>query len=305
MNLHSEIIDLASEGYFYPSSSIYSCGKVSILPITGEVEELLANANLAKRGLLEDIFLNVVVDGGINKDELLQCDKESMLLNLRIANYGSQSKMKITCSECDNEYEHNISFAFRSKPFNFMKCEKGSNKFAYTFNKCKKNVCFRLPTVNEYEIYKKHGWLALAKKITLSIDGVENIDNFYEYELSASDSKMFRKHFEENTPGYINKVSFSCPHCNQTTNVNMDIDIDIFAIKAESKMNIHAEIFDLCYYSNGAFTQEGVYKMPTNLRAFYIKKLIDAKKQEAEANKAASEGKSSSGKIAKPPTFKK
>lgn len=305
MNLKAEIIDLASEGYFYPSSSIYSSGKASILPITGEVEELLANANLSKRGLLEDVFLNVIVENGVNKNELLQCDKESILLNLRIANYGSQTKMKAVCAECDNEYEHNISFAFKSKPFNFLKCVKGTNRLVYTFPKCKKNVYFRLPTCAEYQIYKKDGWLALAKKISIEIDGVCDISNFYEYELSATDSKLFRKHFEENTPGYINKTVMVCPQCNTSSNINIDIDVDIFGIKPESKMNIHAEIFDLCYYSNGAFTQEGVYKMPTNMRSFYIKKLIDTKKAEADANKAASEGKGGGTKIAKPPSFKK
>jgi hypothetical protein len=305
VNLKAEIIDLASEGYFYPSSSIYSSGKVSILPITGEVEELLANANLAKRGLLEDVFLNTIVDGSADKNELLQCDKESILLNTRIANYGSQTKMKASCSECDAEYEGNISFAFRSKPFNFLKCEKGNNRLVYTFPKCKKNVYFRLPTCSEYEIYKKHGWLAFAKKITISIDDVSDINNFYEYELSATDSKLFRKYFEENTPGYINKITLVCPTCNTSSTLNMDIDIDIFGIKPESKMNIHSEIFDLCYYSNGAFTQEGVYKMPTNMRSFYIKKLVDVKKAESDANKAASEGKGGGAKIAKPPSFKK
>lgn len=305
MNLHSEIIDLASEGYFYPSSSKYSSGRVHISPITGEVEELLANGNLAKRGLLEDIFLDTVMEGGYNKDELLQCDKESILLNLRIANYGPSTKMKTHCGECDTDYEHNLSFVFRSKPFNFRVYERGNNTLSYVFPKCKKAVKFKLPTCSEYDVYKNQGWLALAKKITYSIDGVDDINNFYEYTLGAADSKLFRKFFETNTPGYVNEATFSCPHCNAASKIGIDINTDIFAIRPESKMNIHAEIFDLCYYSNGAFTQEGVYKMPTMLRAFYIKKLIDTKKQEAEANKAANEGKGQQGKIAKPPSVKK
>lgn len=305
MNLHSEIIDLASEGYFYPSGSRYSSGKVSILPITGEIEELLANANLIKRGVLEDLFLSNILEPEYIKDELLQCDKEAILLNLRIANYGPSSAMKTHCSDCDNDYEHNLSFVFRSKPFNFNLYEQGNNRLSYVFPRCKKTVYFKLPTCTEYDIYKKYGWLALAKLITYSIDGVDDINNFYEYELSAADSKLFRKFFESNTPGYINESSFSCPHCNAVSKITVDINTDIFAIRPESKMNIHAEIFDLCYYSNGAFTQEGVYKMPTMLRSFYIKKLVDAKKQEAEANKAASEGKSPSGKISKPPSFNK
>lgn len=305
MNLHAEIIDLASEGYFYPSSSKYSSGKVKILPITGELEEMLCNGNLAKRGLLENEFLNKVVDGGVDTSELLYCDKLSILLNLRIANYGATSKIKTQCGDCDHEFEQSISFGFRGRPFNFSQYERGINKLSYTFSKCKKTVIFKLPTSDEYDIYEKHGWLSFAKAITLSIEDVQDINNFYEYELGAVDSKLFRKHCEINTPGYINEISIKCPSCNAVKQSKMDVNIDMFGMKPENRMNIHSEIFDLCYYSNGAFTQDGVYKMPTNLRAFYIKKLVDAKKQEAEANKSASEGKPESGKIARPPTVKK
>ena len=304
MNLHSEIIDLASEGYFYPSSSKLSSGEVSILPITAEHEELLANSNLARRGLLETEFLNSVVEGGINPDELLFCDKQSILLNLRIANYGAHTTMKTTCGDCDKEFEHDISFGFRPKMFKCSKYERGNNRLSYTFLKCKKNVYFRLATCTEYDIYEKQGWLAFAKVITLEIDGVTDINNFYEYELSATDSKLFRKFYDEHTPGYINDISITCPACNSVRNSKMDVNTDIFAIRPESKMNIHSEIFDLCYYSNGAFTQDIVYKMPTNLRSFYIKKLVDAKKAEADANKSASEGGGKRSEIARPPKVK-
>ena len=304
MNLHSEIIDLASEGYFYPSSSKLSSGEVSILPITAEHEELLANSNLARRGLLETEFLNVIVEGGINPNELLFCDKQSILLNLRIANYGAHTTMKTTCGDCDKEFEHDISFGFKARPFNCSKYERGTNKLSYTFSKCKKNVYFRLGTCSEHDIYEKKGWLAFAKAITIEIEDVTDINNFYEYELSATDSKLFRKFYDEHTPGYINDISITCPSCNAVRTSKMDVNTDIFAIRPESKMNIHSEIFDLCYYSNGAFTQDAVYKMPTNLRSFYIKKLVDAKKAEADANKSASEGSGKRSEIARPPKVK-
>ncbi len=296
---------MASEGYFYPSGSVYSSGTVKILPITAEHEELLCNTNLARRGLLETEFLNSVVDGGINPDELLHCDKLSILLNLRIANYGAMSKMRIGCEGCDAEYEQDASFGFSSIPFDFSKYERGVNVFYYTFPKCRKAVSFKLPSCSEYDVYIKYGWLALAKLVTLSIEGVEHISDFYEYELSATDSAAFRKYFENNTPGYVNNVIFSCPSCNRVKKSKIDINTSIYGVRPERKMNIHSEIFDLCYHSNGAFTQDCVYKMPTALRSFYIKKLVEVKKQEADANKAASEGKSESGKIAKPPSVKR
>lgn len=305
MNSHSEIIDLASEGCFYPSGSKYSSGKVKILPINGETEEILANANLAKRGLLDDVFLNAILNGDYDKNELLQCDRESILLNLRILNYGPTANMRMKCGDCDHEYDGSISFGFKSKPFDFRSHPKGTNELSYVFPKCRKTVRFRMPTCIEHEIMLKESWLSMAKAITIDIEGVGHISNFYDYELSATDGKSFRKYFETRTPGFFNEISISCPNCGVVSKQVIDVNTGIFGIRPESKMNIHAEIFDLCYYSNGAFTQDGVYKMPTSLRAFYIKKLIDAKKQEAEANKAASQGKSQTGKIAKPPTVKK
>ena len=175
MKLHAEIIDLASEGYFYPTGSALSSGIVKIFPITAQQEDLLANGNLAKRGLLEKEFLDSVVEGGVNFDTLLYCDKISILLNLRMVNYGAESKMKIKCDSCEEEYEHDVSFAFKGIPFSFFGCERGINKLKYTFPKCKTSVYFKLPTSNEYRIYEEYGWLTFAKCITLFIDGVDDI----------------------------------------------------------------------------------------------------------------------------------
>jgi hypothetical protein len=304
VKLNSEIIDLASEGYFYPEDNPLSSGKLRIFPITAEYEELLSNSNLIKRNLLDRHFLTHIVDGTLDYDSLLNCDRESILLNLRIANYGAATKIKVRCEECDTDPEFDISFAFKSKPFDFSKHQRGKNKLEYEFKKTNKTLYFKLPTVNEQRVYVEQGWLNFLKRITLEIDGVDDISSFYDYHLPASDSRAFRVYYENNTPGYQNIVSTQCPSCKNVKNSKLEINEDIFGISPESKMLIHGEIFDLCYYSNGAFTQEGVYKMPTSLRSFYIKKLVEAKKAEKEANEAAAKG-SGTGKIARPPTVKR
>jgi len=304
VNLHAEIIDLASEGFFYPSGSVLASGKVGILPITAEHEELLSSPNLIKRGIVEKELLNAVVEGGVDYETLLDCDRQSILLNLRIVNYGAMTKIKTACSECDAEFEHDISFGFRGRNFDFSKYTRGVNHLTYTFPKCKKMVHFRLGTCSEHVIYEKQSWLAFAKSITINIDGANNINDFYDYELNATDSTLFRKYYENNTPGYINEIEITCPTCKNVKKSKMDVNYEIFGVRPESRMAIHSEIFDLCYYSNGAFTQDGVYKMPTNLRTFYIKKLVDAKKAEADAQKKANKGESPNSKIAKPPKVK-
>lgn len=303
MNLHAEIIDLASEGYFYPTGSALSSGTVKILPITAWNEEVLGNANLIRRGLVEKEFLNSVVEGGVNFDELLHCDKISILLNLRIANYGSDSSMKLKCERCDAEYDQDISFGFRGIPFTFFGHERGVNRIKYTFPKCKKVVEFKLPTVNEYAVYEKYGWLTFAKYVTLSIDGVDDIEEFYDNILPASDSGKFRSHYDKNMPGYDSRVSTKCPTCETVKVTKMGVDINIFGIRPESTKLIHSEIFDMCYHSNGALTQSEVYQMPTSLRSFYIQKLVDTKKKEEEAQNKSNLP-AAGNKIARPPTSK-
>ena len=302
--MHEEIIDLISEGYFYPKSSLLSSGKVKIKPISAEIEELLCSTNLIARGELDREFVRAVVSGGIDYDELLYCDKLSILLNTRIANYGPVVRSKIKCDKCDSDIDAEISLRFKNRTFDFSKYTNHKNVLVYTFPKCGKSVTFKLGTCEDHRIYEKDGWLALAKRITTDVTEVEDINTFYDYELGATDSRNFRKHYFEHTPGYINDVTIKCPSCGVSRSDKLDIDLRIFGISPESKAAIHGEIFDLCYYSNGAFTQDSVYKMPTSLRSFYIKKLVEAKKAEAEASSAANKGESPNSKIAKPPTVK-
>ena len=74
-----------------------------------------------------------------------------------------------------------------------------------------------------------------------------------------------------------------------------------FGLPPEYKVSLHEEIFTLCYYSNGAFSHTEVYALPIHLRRFYIRKLVDTKKQEADQHENATKGPKSSGpKIDRP-----
>jgi hypothetical protein len=62
--------------------------------------------------------------------------------------------------------------------------------------------------------------------------------------------------------------------------------LGFFGLPSNYSIQLHKQIFDLCYYGNG-FTQEGVYRLPIHLRNFYYKQLVDAKKKEQEEMKKA------------------
>jgi len=64
-------------------------------------------------------------------------------------------------------------------------------------------------------------------------------------------------------------------------------EYDFFGLTPANKAGIHEEIFTLCHHGGG-FTHNDVYHMPTYLRRFYLKQLVDLKKEEKQQYKKAS-----------------
>jgi len=56
-----------------------------------------------------------------------------------------------------------------------------------------------------------------------------------------------------------------------------------FPVDPEYRPIVHQQIFQLSYYSEGAFTFGDLYDMPIYLRKFYMNQLADTKKTEKEA----------------------
>ena len=69
---------------------------------------------------------------------------------------------------------------------------------------------------------------------------------------------------------------------------------NFFGQPPENRAAIHEELFNIAYYGNG-FSHNELYNMPVPLRKFYGRKLVEAKKKEADSYK-----KSQDSQIARP-----
>ena len=63
-----------------------------------------------------------------------------------------------------------------------------------------------------------------------------------------------------------------------------------FPVDPEYKPLIHESIFNLVYFSEGAFSFGDVYDMPIFLRKFYIDQLVKTKETENQKISAAQKG---------------
>lgn len=294
-----EIINLASEGYFYDKKHPFSSGKAYINVLTAKTEDILCKNNFKKQDILYEIFMKeILVDKTVDPNEILQCDVETILLNLKIISQGSSAKFNYDCSNCLTKNEQELSFLFKPKHFDFSKLK--NNTLEYKLPKSEFLIKYRLPTYRENLIYEKRGWIEFIKNQTIEVEGISDISNFYENELSVSDSKHFREHFFTNSPGFNTEYDVKCKGCNSEIRHKIDVDCSIFGLSAENKQIIHEEIFFLCYGSNGGFHQSDVYNMPSSLRKFYLNKLIETKKSENEAVKKQSNSSRSGNQPSRP-----
>jgi hypothetical protein len=93
----TEVISLPSQGKCYSENNPLSSGQVEIKYMTAKEEEILSSQNLIRKGVvLDKLFESIIVDRGINIDDIILGDKNAIMLAARILGYGPQYVVQIT-----------------------------------------------------------------------------------------------------------------------------------------------------------------------------------------------------------------
>lgn len=243
-----EVIDLPSEGFFYPQESPLASGRIEIKYMTAKEEDILSSQNLIKKGIvLDELLKALILTEGVKLDDLLLTDKNAVFVAARRLAYGDNYKAtKITCPSCGQDSEMDINLSeIKTKPFDFSKYQRGVNVFEFVLPASKKTITYKLLTNGnnkdiETEIQKvekifKTGTAlpeitTRLKYMILSVDGntdVGAIRKFVDGMLSR-DSMALRKHIRENTPELDMTVEFKCPHCGHTERIALPLGVDFF-----------------------------------------------------------------------------
>jgi len=292
----TDIISLPSEGYFYPKKNPLSTGTVEVKYLTGNHEEILSNKNLIKKGLSVDIVLkDIIVDKNIPYEDILVMDKEALILASKMLSYGGNQKYNIRCPNCEKEMEVSINlYSFESSLFNFSCFERGKN-----FNYCELPsgdiIFYKFPTIADERKYYGKEKTDFLKTIILAVNESKNkkvISKYIDTEFLSKDSLYFRKHLEVNSPEINSKFGFNCSACEYVKTMKMPLGDVFFNLDEYYRLNLHEEIFSLCYYGQG-FEEKSVYEMPVYKRKLYLQKLKDTKDKENEQNNSSEPKKSS------------
>ena len=212
----TEIITLPSKGLVYPESNPLSKGEITIKLMTAKEEDIITNQNLIRKGLhLDKLLESVVVEPGVDINDLVLGDKNAILVSSRILAFGTDYDVTIN-DPADNEpVSVTVDLSkIKIKEVDDLKLNR-DNEYEFILPRTKASIKFKLLTHGDEILIAKD--IEASEKLTkqtneittryrriiIEVNGTRDfgyISNFVSNQLLAADSKALRKYISEITP---------------------------------------------------------------------------------------------------------
>jgi hypothetical protein len=243
----TEVIELPSKGLVYPEGHPLKKGTIEIKYMTAREEDILASQNLIKKGIvLDKLFESVVVEPGVNINDIFIGDKNAILLATRILGYGKDYQVEITDPFTLEKQNVVIDLAKVQTKDIDESLLNSQNKYTFKLPKSGKEIVFKLLThSDEQEISKEVQALEKVNKnvasafdvttrfryMILSVDGNEDrgfINKWIQNGFLALDTQAFRKYVKEITPDLDLKFNFTSELTGETEALDIPFGINFF-----------------------------------------------------------------------------
>jgi hypothetical protein len=240
----TEIISLPSKGLVYPESNALSKGEVTVKLMTAREEDILTSAALIRKGIqLDKLLESIVVEPGVNINDLVIGDKNAILVTSRILAFGPEYAAKITDPFDREEVDITIDLSnIKIKEVDESILNR-DNEYDFFLPISKTNIKFKLITHGDEMIINKDieaSQKALKtsneittryRRIIIEVDGVRDagtISNFVTNRLLAGDSKALRKYISDISPDLDLKFDYTSPVTGETEALRIPFGIGFF-----------------------------------------------------------------------------
>lgn len=212
----TEILDLPSKGLVYPKDHPLSSGTIEIKYMTAKEEDILSNQNLIKKGVvLDKLFESIIVDKGVNPNDIVIGDKNAIILATRLLGYGHEYKMSFYSSKTLSTITTTVDLSeIKTKEVDFS-LFKNANEFIFETPLGKNKIKFKLLTHGDEGAIEKdiNALERLGKDVSadittrlrymiISVDGNSEISHINKYinGMLARDSKALRNYVKSISP---------------------------------------------------------------------------------------------------------
>jgi hypothetical protein len=248
MEVAVESVPLPSEGKVYPTDAAsYNRETIEIKAMTAREEDILTSRAYIKKGtVISQLLKSCIVDKNIKVDNLISGDRNALMTAIRITGYGSDYKVELDCPECGEKGEHSFNLAeLPIKRLEIQPIREGENAFEFLLPVSKKKVVFRFLTGHDERNMSVEAERRKKKKIggdlenvvtsrlthsIIEVEGVTDRNKIAQFirNMPALDSRKLRTFMDDNEPGVEMKGWMDCPHCYETSEVDMPIGANFF-----------------------------------------------------------------------------
>jgi hypothetical protein len=231
-----DVVELPSKGIYYQNKK----KTVRVAYLTANDENILSSTALLSTGkVVDELLKRKVLDKDISIDEIVEEDREAILIFLRNTSFGSEYNVSVLDPKTNERFETIIDLSeLTVKDFTLSEDKNGEYKFF--MEKSKVNITFNFLTrKQELEIEEiKKTWNGIGpapiitKQLEFMIKSVEdnrdpmNIRNFIET-LPIKDSQDFRKFVNTNKPGIDLSKTIKTPS-GETTKIEIGFGVEFF-----------------------------------------------------------------------------
>lgn len=240
----TEQIELPSKGLIYPPESLLSKGFIEMKYMTAKEEDILSNANFIRQGIVVDKLLQSMIITPIDYNELLNGDKNAILVAARILGYGKDYDFMYSDPNTGVTEKARIDLSLiDALPLDQSLFTQGKNEFNFPLPFSKVMVTFKLLTHGdeskidkEIEGLKKVNPQSIAsvttrlKYIIIAINGDREISTIREFvdNMLARDVKALREYINKISPDLNLKVTVTTTSGNVVEDVDLPIGISFF-----------------------------------------------------------------------------
>ena len=232
-----DVVELPSKGIYYPTKK----KSLKVAYLTASDENILSSPNfIAQSMVVEELLKRKVIDRDVNVEELVQEDREAILIFLRNTAFGTEYRMTAMDPKTGDEFEVMIDLGTVGvKDFDLTPDENG--EYEYFLPQSKIPITFKfLDQKQEVELKKLSAeWDQSAvapvktKKLEMmikSLDGRRDqmeIYSFINNKMPLKESQDFQKYVNDKKPGLNLIFPIETPS-KETINARVGFGVEFF-----------------------------------------------------------------------------
>ena len=231
-----DVVELPSKGIHYQNKK----KSLRVAYLTAADENILSSPNLvATNTVVDELLKRKILDKDINIDDIVDEDRQAILIFLRNTAFGSEYKITTSDPKTGEPFTFEIDLS-TLKIKDFILPEDINGEYSYFMEKSKIGVTFKfISQKQENDLEQiRVSWNGngvapvVTKRLEMMIKSVQgnkdqmNIRNFIE-NLPIKDSQDFQKFVRDNKPG-LDLVQTTTTPSGDTIQVNIGFGVEFF-----------------------------------------------------------------------------